>query len=105
MDENLDMAVRQASVEYLVDAWENFHQWAPREYLPHLQATWDARRRIRVGGGTLLGVGEILRLLRGALLKLSLIVSQKPFDFPSGLPPGFFSNPFSRELRPGNPHK
>ena len=64
MDENLNPALRQASVEHLVDAWENFHQWAPREYLPPLQATWDARRRIRVGGGTLLGVGEILRLLQ-----------------------------------------
>lgn len=64
MDAKLEPPLRKAAVKHLVDAWENFHQWAPREYLPHLQATWDARRRIRVGGGTLLGVGEILRLLQ-----------------------------------------
>tara|TARA_B100001750_G_scaffold233352_1_gene233480 strand:- start:1542 stop:2513 length:972 start_codon:yes stop_codon:yes gene_type:complete len=64
MDEKLEIKLRTRAVTHLVDAWGNFHQWAPRKYFPLLQATWDARRRVHVSGGTLMGMGEVLRLLQ-----------------------------------------
>ena len=34
------------------------------DYLPVLQATWEARRRVKVSGGTLMGVTEMFQLLQ-----------------------------------------
>jgi len=64
MDEKLDHDLRQAAVQKLIYVWENYLTWAVRDFFPLLQATWEARRSIRVSVGTLLGASEIMRLMQ-----------------------------------------
>jgi hypothetical protein len=56
--------LRTCAVEKLVGIWGNYLHWAVRDFFPLLQATWSARRRIRVSVGTTLGVSEMMRLLQ-----------------------------------------
>lgn len=56
--------LRTKAVEKLVDLWGNYLHWAVRDFFPLLQATWNARRSIRVSVGTTLGVSEMMRLLQ-----------------------------------------
>jgi len=56
--------LRTCAVEKLVGIWGNYLHWAVRDFFPLLQATWSARRRIRVSIGTTLGVSEMMRLLQ-----------------------------------------
>jgi len=64
MDEMEDREIRKGAVTKLVHIWENYLTWAVRDFFPLLQATWEARRRIRVSVGTLLGASEIMRLMQ-----------------------------------------
>jgi hypothetical protein len=56
--------LRTAAVDKLCSIWGNYLHWSVRDFFPLLQATWSARRRIRVSLGTLLGVSELMRLLQ-----------------------------------------
>lgn len=56
--------LRTCAVEKLAGIWGNYLHWAVRDFFPLLQATWSARRRIRVSVGTTLGVSEMMRLLQ-----------------------------------------
>jgi hypothetical protein len=59
-----DPELRTAAVAKLCSIWGNYLHWSVRDFFPLLQATWSARRRIRVSLGTLLGVSELMRLLQ-----------------------------------------
>lgn len=63
-DEHNHIELRTLAVEKLCNMWENYLHWTVRDFSPLLQATWTARRRIRVSLGTLLGVSEMMRLLQ-----------------------------------------
>lgn len=63
-DVEQDEKLRTHAVEKLVGIWGNYLNWAVRDFFPLLQATWSARRRIRVSVGTTLGVSEMMRLLQ-----------------------------------------
>lgn len=60
----MERRVRERGVEALAQIWENRPAYRVRNFFPLLEATWNARRRIRVSIGTLLGVSEILRLIQ-----------------------------------------
>ncbi|NQU50030.1 MAG: hypothetical protein HQ519_15375 [Planctomycetes bacterium] len=63
-DEQNSVELRTLATEKLCSLWEDYLHWAVRDFSPLLQATWTARRRIRVSLGTLLGVSELMRLLQ-----------------------------------------
>jgi len=63
-DSQQSEALRTCAVEKLAGIWGNYLHWAVRDFFPLLQATWSARRRIRVSVGTMLGVSEMMRLLQ-----------------------------------------
>lgn len=63
-DQDQPNELRTCAVEKLVGIWCNYLNWAVRDFFPLLQATWSARRRIRVSVGTTLGVSEMMRLLQ-----------------------------------------
>ena len=63
-DVEQDEELRTGAVEKLASIWSNYLHWAVRDFFPLLQATWSARRRIRVSIGTTLGVSEMMRLLQ-----------------------------------------
>jgi len=63
-DEALDHAIRRKAVESLVHLWEGRLTYRVRHFFPLLEATWAARDRIQVVGGTLMGVQEIFELFQ-----------------------------------------
>ncbi|MAW61764.1 MAG: hypothetical protein CMJ94_13160 [Planctomycetes bacterium] len=63
-DQEQPQELRTCAVEKLAGIWGNYLHWAVRDFFPLLQATWSARRRIRVSIGTTLGVSEMMRLLQ-----------------------------------------
>lgn len=63
-DSGMDRSIRSKAVASLARLWENRLNYRVRDFFPLLEATWDARRRIRISVGTLLGVSEIFRLLQ-----------------------------------------
>lgn len=61
-DDRLSRVVRERAVLSLAQVWEHRTTYRAREFFPVLEATWEARQRIRVTGGTLAGTQEILEL-------------------------------------------
>jgi len=62
-DEHLGRPTRARAVRHLSQLWENRLSYRVRDFFPLLEATWNARRRIRVSVGTMLGISEIFRLI------------------------------------------
>jgi hypothetical protein len=63
-DSELDRSVRRKAVEALAQIWERRLMYRVRDFFPLLEATWEARQRINVIGGTLLGTQEIFELFQ-----------------------------------------
>lgn len=63
-DRNQDPEVRRSAVYSLAQIWDGRLTYRLSEFFPVLQATWDARQRIRVVGGTLRGTQEVMALFR-----------------------------------------
>lgn len=63
-DSTLGRAVRERGVRSLVEIWNRRLTYEVSDFFPVLQATWEARARIKVVGGTLLGTQELFALLR-----------------------------------------
>lgn len=61
-DAQLDHTVRERAVVALAQIWEHRLAFRISDFFPILEATWDARQRITVTGGTLTGTHEILSL-------------------------------------------
>jgi hypothetical protein len=62
-DAAIDRPIRAAGVRSLAQLWGNRLSWRVHEFFPILAATWEARQRVRVVGGTLVGNAELFQLL------------------------------------------
>lgn len=63
-DDSLGTAVRTKSARALIALWEDRLSSRVEAFFPVLRATWEARRKITVQFGTLMGVSEIFALMR-----------------------------------------
>ena len=63
-DESVEKDVRERAVHCLTRIWHSRLSYRIRQFFPLLEATWEARRRIEVVGGTLLGTEEMFALFR-----------------------------------------
>lgn len=55
--------LRAQGVRSLAQLWGNRLTWRVNTFFPILAATWEARQRVRVVGGTLLGNSELMQLM------------------------------------------
>jgi hypothetical protein len=62
-DSLVDRNLRAQGVRNLAQLWGNRLTWRVNKFFPILAATWEARQRVRVIGGTLAGSCEIVQLL------------------------------------------
>jgi len=62
-DADVDREVRAQGVRNLAQLWGNRLTWRVHEFFPILDATWEARLRVRVVGGSLAGNSELFQLL------------------------------------------
>jgi hypothetical protein len=62
-DPALRRELRAEAVRQLAQLWGHRLTFRVSEFLPILEATWEARARVRVIGGTLLGTSEMFQLL------------------------------------------
>ncbi|MCP4248269.1 MAG: hypothetical protein GY778_14580 [bacterium] len=60
--EELDRPVRAQAVRSLAQIWEHRLTYRVSDFFPIIEATWEARQRIAITGGTLAGTQEILAL-------------------------------------------
>ena len=63
-DNLLERSVRGKAVGALAQIWERRLTYRVRDFFPLLEATWQARQRITVTGGTLYGTQEIFELFQ-----------------------------------------
>lgn len=63
-DNHLDRSVRGKAVAALAQIWERRLTYRVRDFFPLLEATWEARQRITVTGGTLVGTQEVFELFQ-----------------------------------------
>lgn len=62
-DPAIERELRAQGVRRLAQLWGNRLTWRVNTFFPILAATWEARQRVRVVGGTLLGNSELMQLL------------------------------------------
>lgn len=62
-DDVLTHELRVRAVRQLVQLWGHRLTWRVHEFFPLLEATWEARARVQVVGGTMLGSSEMFQLL------------------------------------------
>ena len=63
-DATVRETVRANAVHALVEIWDERLTYRARECFPLLEATWEARQKIEVLGGTLMGAQEMYALFR-----------------------------------------
>lgn len=63
-DDSVEEAIRSRAVYALVDIWDGRLTYRASDCFPLLQATWEARQRVKVVGGTLQGAQELFGLMR-----------------------------------------
>jgi hypothetical protein len=61
-DDSIDVPVRSKSVVALAQIWERRMTYRVSDFFPVLDATWEARRRVKAVGGTLAGMQEMFEL-------------------------------------------
>ncbi|MBL9079371.1 MAG: hypothetical protein JNL08_17855 [Planctomycetes bacterium] len=62
-DAMVDAKLRAQAVRNLAQLWGNRLTWRVHTFFPILAATWEARQRVRVIGGSLAGNAEMFQLL------------------------------------------
>jgi hypothetical protein len=62
-DPLIDATLRAQAVRNLAQLWGNRLTWRVHRFFPILAATWEARQRVRVVGGSLTGNSELFQLL------------------------------------------
>jgi hypothetical protein len=62
-DDSLSNDLRTRAVRLLVHVWGHRRTWHLNESFTVLEATWEARTRVRVVGGSLLGTCEMFQLM------------------------------------------
>ncbi len=63
-DPSVEQSIRLKSGYALAQIWDRRLTYRTKEFFPLLEATWEARRRIQVVGGTLIGIQEMFALFR-----------------------------------------
>ncbi|MDP7061322.1 MAG: hypothetical protein QF489_00115 [Planctomycetota bacterium] len=64
MDEEIPRNLRQEVVASMTSLWDSTPSKAVQQFFPLLEAVWEARRKLFVSVGTMLGVSEIMKLLQ-----------------------------------------
>jgi hypothetical protein len=64
MDEEIPRSIRNEVVSSMTSLWDSNPSNAVQLFFPLLEAVWEARRKIYVSVGTMLGVSEIMKLLQ-----------------------------------------
>ena len=64
MDQEIPRALRREVVASMTSLWDSAPSKAVQQFFPLLEAVWEARRKIYVSVGTMLGVSEIMKLLQ-----------------------------------------
>ena len=72
-------AVRAQGVRSLANLWGNRLTWRVNDFFPILDATWEARLRVQVVGGTLAGSSELVQLMTPPH-ELVVTTSMPPLD-------------------------
>ena len=62
-DPGIERVLRAQAVRNLAQLWGNRLTWRVHTFFPILTATWEARQRVRIVGGTLQGTSEMFQLL------------------------------------------
>ncbi|HLU40119.1 MAG TPA: hypothetical protein VK081_12105 [Planctomycetota bacterium] len=62
-DPALRRVLRERAARHLAHLWGNRLTWRVSAFFPILAATWEARQRVRVVGGTLVGTAEMFQLV------------------------------------------
>ena len=62
-DPALDQQLRARAIRQLALLWAHRLTWRVSSFFPVLESTWEARARVRVVGGTLVGTTEIVQLI------------------------------------------
>jgi hypothetical protein len=62
-ERTIERPLRAQGVRSLAMLWGNRLTWRVHTFFPILAATWEARQRVRVVGGTLLGSAELMQLM------------------------------------------
>lgn len=62
-DQTVARGDRVLAARHLALLWGHRLTWRAHDFFPILEATWEARQRVRVVGGTLLGTSELFQLL------------------------------------------
>ncbi|MEO6595823.1 MAG: hypothetical protein ABIP94_13815 [Planctomycetota bacterium] len=62
-DPAVELVLRERSVRHLATLWGSRLTWRVHTFFPILAATWEARQRVRVVGGSLVGNSEMFQLL------------------------------------------
>ena len=62
-DAAIERRLREQAVHSLAQLWANRLTWRVHTFFPILAETWEARQRVRVTGGTLVGCSEMFQLL------------------------------------------
>lgn len=62
-DPVVERVLRERAVHSLAQLWANRMTWRVHAFFPILAETWEARQRVRVTGGTLLGCCEMFQLI------------------------------------------
>jgi len=62
-DGSVERAVRAQGVRSLAKLWGNRLTWRVHDFFPILAATWEARQRVQVIGGSLAGSCELMQLM------------------------------------------
>jgi hypothetical protein len=63
-DPHVDRDVRAKAVAQLAQLWERRLTYSVSEFFPLLESTWEARSRIGIVGGTLIGTHEMFELFQ-----------------------------------------
>lgn len=61
-DDGVDSDVRSRSIVALAQIWEQRLTYRVSDFFPVLEATWEARGRVKAIGGTLVGTSELFQL-------------------------------------------
>tara|TARA_R110002072_G_scaffold228234_8_gene385225 strand:+ start:62500 stop:63522 length:1023 start_codon:yes stop_codon:yes gene_type:complete len=62
-DASVERKLRAQGVRSLAHLWGNRLTWRVHDFFPILEATWEARQRVRVIGGSLAGSCELMQLM------------------------------------------
>lgn len=62
-DASVERTVRAQGVRSLANLWGNRLTWRVHDFFPILAATWEARQRVQVVGGSLAGSSELMQLM------------------------------------------